>query len=70
MAPQITDQKWYSIAEQASKEMDSPKSMVLVALLCSGWTSATEDSKRHMDQAQCLDFPCQTPDCIKRLACE
>jgi hypothetical protein len=35
MAPQITDQKWYSIAEQASKEMDSAKLAVLVAQLCS-----------------------------------
>jgi hypothetical protein len=34
MAPQITDQKWYSIAEQASTEMDSAKLAILVAQLC------------------------------------
>jgi hypothetical protein len=35
MAPQITDQKWYSIAEQASTEMDSAKLTILVDQLCS-----------------------------------
>jgi hypothetical protein len=35
MAPQITDQKWYSIAEQASKEIDPAKLTVLVGQLCS-----------------------------------
>jgi hypothetical protein len=35
MAPQVTDQKWYSIAEQASKEMDSAKLTILVDQLCS-----------------------------------
>jgi hypothetical protein len=35
MAPQITDQKWYSIAEQISKEMNPAKLATLVAQLCS-----------------------------------
>jgi hypothetical protein len=35
MAPQITDQQWYPIAEQVSKEMDSAKLTILVAQLCS-----------------------------------
>ncbi len=35
MAPQSTDQNWYSIAEKASKETDSAKLAVLVAQLCS-----------------------------------
>jgi hypothetical protein len=35
MAPLVTDQKWYSIAEQASKEMDSAKLTILVDQLCS-----------------------------------
>jgi hypothetical protein len=35
MAPQITDQKWYSVAEQASKETDSENLTNLVAQLCS-----------------------------------
>jgi len=34
MAPQITDPKWYSIAEQASTEMDSEKLTILVEQLC------------------------------------
>ena len=34
MAPQVTDQKWYSIAEQASTEMDSAKLTILVDQLC------------------------------------
>jgi hypothetical protein len=34
MAPPITDQKWYSIAEQASTEMDSAKLTILVDQLC------------------------------------
>ena len=34
MAPQITDPKWYSIAEQASTEMDSAKLAILVDHLC------------------------------------
>jgi|ERR1700722_266524 len=34
MAPQITDQKWYSIAEQASKETDPAKLTILVDQLC------------------------------------
>jgi hypothetical protein len=29
------DRKWYSIAEQASREMDSAKLTILVAQLCS-----------------------------------
>ena len=29
------DRKWYSLAEQASKEMDSAKLTILVAQLCS-----------------------------------
>jgi hypothetical protein len=35
MAPDPRDQKWYSIAEQASKETDSAKLRTLVAELCS-----------------------------------
>jgi hypothetical protein len=35
MAPQTTDPEWYSIAEQASREMDSAKLTILVAQLCS-----------------------------------
>jgi hypothetical protein len=35
MAPQVTDQKWYSIAEQASRETDPAKLATLVAQLCS-----------------------------------
>ena len=34
MAPNITDPKWYSIAEQASTEMDSAKLTILVEQLC------------------------------------
>jgi hypothetical protein len=34
MAPQITHPKWYSIAEQASTEMDPAKLTILVNLLC------------------------------------
>ena len=34
MAPDPRDQKWYSIAEQASKETDSAKLMILVDQLC------------------------------------
>jgi hypothetical protein len=34
MAPNPKDQKWYSLAEQASKEMDTAKLMTLVRQLC------------------------------------
>ena len=34
MAPNPRDQKWYSIAEQASKETDPQKLTVLVSQLC------------------------------------
>jgi hypothetical protein len=34
MAPNPKDQKWYSLAEQASKEMNQTKLMSLVAQLC------------------------------------
>ena len=34
MAPNPRDQKWYSIAEQASKETDPEKLNVLVSQLC------------------------------------
>jgi hypothetical protein len=35
MAPHPRDQKWCSIAEQVSKEMDSAKLTTLVSQLCS-----------------------------------
>jgi hypothetical protein len=35
MAPQSTNPEWYSIAEQASKELDPAKLTILVAQLCS-----------------------------------
>lgn len=35
MAPDPRDQKWYSIAEQASKETDPAKLQILVTQLCS-----------------------------------
>jgi hypothetical protein len=35
MASKIKDPEWYSIAEQASREMDSVKLMFLVEQLCS-----------------------------------
>jgi hypothetical protein len=35
MAPQSIDQEWFSLAEQASTEMDSAKLTILVAQLCS-----------------------------------
>lgn len=35
MAPHPRDQKWYSIAEQVIKEMDSAKLTTLVSQLCS-----------------------------------
>jgi hypothetical protein len=34
MSPDIKDQQWQSIAEQASKEMDGAKLSVLVEQLC------------------------------------
>jgi hypothetical protein len=34
MAPNPKDQKWYSLAEQASKEMNPEKLMTLVRQLC------------------------------------
>jgi hypothetical protein len=35
MAPQTNDPEWYSLAGQASKEMDPAKLTILVAQLCS-----------------------------------
>jgi hypothetical protein len=35
MAPHSRDQKWYSLAEQASTETDPQKLQILVAQLCS-----------------------------------
>lgn len=35
MAPNPRDQKWYSLAEQASKETDPDKLTTLIAELCS-----------------------------------
>jgi hypothetical protein len=35
MARHSRDQKWYSLAEQASKETDPEKLQILVAQLCS-----------------------------------
>jgi hypothetical protein len=35
MAPNPRDQKWHSLAEQASKEMDGAKLSLLVGQLCS-----------------------------------
>jgi hypothetical protein len=34
MAPNPKDQRWYSLAEQASKEMNHTKLMILVDQLC------------------------------------
>jgi hypothetical protein len=34
MAPESSDQKWFPIAEQASKETDSAKLTILVDELC------------------------------------
>jgi hypothetical protein len=34
MAPQLGDRDWRSIAEQASKEMEPAKLMILVGKLC------------------------------------
>jgi hypothetical protein len=42
MAPNPRDQEWYSIAEQASKEMDLMKLSVLVARLCSALDERTK----------------------------
>ncbi len=44
MAPKLTDPEWYSIAEQASKEMDSAKLTILVAQLCSALDAKRGDS--------------------------
>jgi hypothetical protein len=35
MDPHPKDQKWYSLAEQASKEMDGAQLTIIVAQLCS-----------------------------------
>ncbi len=45
MASEFTDQKWYSIAEQASTEMDPEKLTILVAQLC----RALDDAKNHKE---------------------
>jgi hypothetical protein len=50
MAPHSTDQKWYALAEQASKEMDSAKLTILVAQLC----SALDERNRPAEIADSL----------------
>jgi hypothetical protein len=55
MAPQITDEKWYSIAEQASKETDTAKLMILVAQLC----SALDERKKPDGSAAPTRYRCQ-----------
>ena len=45
MFPDMKDQQWRSIAEQASKEMDSAKLSLLVEQLC----AAMDERKRPGD---------------------
>jgi hypothetical protein len=45
MAPHHTDQKWYSLAEEASKETDPAKLTILVDKLCS---ALDEDRKKSI----------------------
>lgn len=61
MAPQITDQKWYSIAEQASKEMDSAKLMVLVAQLCSALDERDRGQQETYGSSTVPRFPLPNP---------
>ena len=49
MAPKSTDQEWYSIAEQISKEMDSAKLTILVAQLCSALDERNRLPESAMD---------------------
>ncbi len=46
MAPHLGDGDWRSIAEQASKEMDPAKLLILVEKLC----CALEDDRRQKSQ--------------------
>jgi hypothetical protein len=51
MAPNPKDQKWYSLAEQASTEMDHAKLLILVNQLCAALDErmqpATESPSEH-----------------------
>jgi hypothetical protein len=47
MAPNPTEQKWYSLAEQASKETDPEKLTILIAELCSALDERVDLSPTH-----------------------
>jgi hypothetical protein len=52
MASQSTDPKWYSIAKQASTEMDPQKLTILVAQLLSALDELEKPSELQCDQTQ------------------
>jgi hypothetical protein len=58
-------EEWRTIAEQASKEMDSKKLAALVNQLCCALMNATNDVGRHVDRLQSL-HPQQIPHCPDR----
>jgi hypothetical protein len=51
MAPNPKDQKWYSLAEQASKEMNQTKLMILVAQLCDALDERIKPHSVESDKA-------------------
>ena len=58
MAPNPRDQKWYSIAEQASKETDSAKLAILVDQLC---TALDERMKPYAGEGLLMVTPQAIP---------
>ncbi|MCU1304315.1 MAG: hypothetical protein JWQ87_4599 [Candidatus Sulfotelmatobacter sp.] len=54
MAPKVTEHKWYSLAEQASTEMDAAKLAILVEQLCSAL-----DESRKPPALQPSNLSCQ-----------
>ena len=58
MAPNPRDQKWYSIAEQASKETDPAKLQTLVTQLC---TALDERMKPYAGEGLLMVTPQPVP---------
>jgi hypothetical protein len=59
MTPSLKDQEWYSIAEQASKEMDPAKLTLLVSQLCAALDKCTgAQSVKALSDAKASSAPC------------
>jgi hypothetical protein len=52
MAPHPRDEKWYELAEQASKETDHAKLQILIAQLCAALDERMNPTRERQTDAE------------------